>query len=158
MSYCPSVQNSTCVWPIHTQSITVLLIFSCSSPPQGCGTLRSSDYSAGAEARAPGRLHRPQQRRLLPEWAEPQSDPGAGGQFPAAGEIHVRHHHTGKRHRERERERKKGEAGNINGWTKNIMKTMTTWSSVGGVSMFLLIWMNTDLKFSNFYETKKQFF
>lgn len=107
MSYCPSVQNSTCVWPIHTQSITVLLIFSCSSPPQGCGTLRSSDYSAGAEARAPGRLHRPQQRRLLPEWAEPQSDPGAGGQFPAAGEIHVRHHHTGKRHRESERERER---------------------------------------------------
>lgn len=41
------------------------------------------------------------------------------------------------------------------------MKTMTTWSSVGGVCMFLLIWMNTDLKFSNFYETKsikKRFF
>lgn len=79
---------------IHLIAFSQSVLFSSF---QGCGTLRPPDHGARPETRAPGFLHHTQQHRLLPERTEPQGDPGTGGQLPAPGQVHVRHHHSGKR-------------------------------------------------------------
>lgn len=71
-------------------------LFLSSPSSQGRGTPWPAHHGAGPETRAPGSLHGPQQHGLLPERTEPQGDPGAGGQLPAPGQVHVCHHHTGK--------------------------------------------------------------
>lgn len=84
--------------PSNPLSVTPVAFLPLASPSsQGCGALRPPHQSAGPETRAPGCLHYTQQHRLFPEWTEPHSDPGAGRQLPAPGQVPVRHHHTGKR-------------------------------------------------------------
>ena len=86
----PSVLSTPLLHPRFFPSSFLTLL-------QGRGALWPPHHSAGPETWAPGCLHYTQQHRLLPEWTEPHSDPGAGRQLPAPRQVPVRHHHPGKR-------------------------------------------------------------